>query len=81
MGDVINLNRYRKAKARAEKERQAASNRIRHGRTRSEKATARREQERTAAELDGKRLDGSGEPRKPGPTAVLPDADERPERP
>lgn len=56
MGDVINLNRYRKAKARAEKERLAAENRVRHGRTRAETKITKAEQERQAAELDGKRL-------------------------
>ena len=57
MGDVINLNRYRKAKARAEKARLAEANRARHGRTRSDKQVAKHEQERQVAELDGKRLD------------------------
>lgn len=80
MGDVINLNRYRKARARAEKERQAASNRVRHGRTRGEKATTRREQERTAAELDGKRIEGAAAPASPAPTPELQDADDGPKR-
>lgn len=66
MGDVINLNRYRKAKARAEKERLAAEKRARHGRTRTEKQTTRREQERQIKVLDGKRIEhpdeGPGEP-------------------
>ncbi len=56
MGDVINLNQYRKAKARAEKERLAAENRVRHGRTRGERKATKAEQEREAAELEGKRL-------------------------
>ncbi len=56
MGDVINLNRYRKAKARAEKERLAAENRVRHGRTRADEKVTKAEQDRGAAELDGKRL-------------------------
>lgn len=56
MGDVINLNQYRKARARAEKERQAAENRVRHGRTRGERKANKAEQERQAAELEGKRL-------------------------
>ena len=56
MGDVINLNQYRKAKARAEKEKAAAENRVRHGRTRVEEQTTQRELTRQAVELDGKRL-------------------------
>lgn len=56
MGDVINLNRYRKARARAEKERLAAENRARHGQNRVVRQTAKREEERRVAELDGKRL-------------------------
>lgn len=57
MGDVINLNRYRKARARAEKQREAEANRARHGRTRSERTATRREQRRSDAALDGKRLE------------------------
>lgn len=57
MGDVINLNQYRKARARAEKERLAAEKRVRHGRTRTDRKAAKDEQARQAAELEGKRLD------------------------
>jgi hypothetical protein len=56
MADVINLNRYRKAKQRAEKARLAEEQRARHGRSKTERTAARREQERQAGELDGKRL-------------------------
>jgi hypothetical protein len=56
MGDVINLNQYRKARARAEKERLAAEQRARHGRTRVARETVKRKEEHAAAELDGKRL-------------------------
>lgn len=56
MGDVISLNRFRKAKERAEAARKAEENRARHGRTRADKELVRREQERQDAELDGKRL-------------------------
>ena len=54
MGDVIYLSRYRKAKERAEKEKQAEANRVRHGRTKAEKKAVRLEQDRQAAELEGK---------------------------
>ncbi|MDC0666779.1 DUF4169 family protein [Nannocystis radixulma] len=59
MGDVINLNRYRKAKARAEKEQKAEANRARHARTRAEKQTVQRELDRQSVDLDGKRLDSA----------------------
>ena len=36
--EPINLNKFRKAKARADKEQQAQENRIKHGRTKAEKA-------------------------------------------
>lgn len=60
MGDVIYLDRYRKAKARAEKEQKADWNRARHGRTKAEKQTARRDQQRQSDELTGKLLEASG---------------------
>jgi hypothetical protein len=65
MGDVINLNRYRKAKARAEKQKSAEASRVRHGRTRVDKQAARREQDQQASELDGKRLDKTDDGPKP----------------
>ena len=36
--EPINLNKFRKAKARADKEQRAQENRIKHGRTKAEKA-------------------------------------------
>jgi len=55
MGDIVNLNRYRKAQARAEREKQAAENRVRFGRPKAETTAQRREQERTQRDLDGKK--------------------------
>lgn len=66
MGDVIYLSRYRKAKERAEKEKQAEANRVRHGRTKAEKKAVRAEQDRQAAELEGKRLEPEVAPRAQG---------------
>ncbi len=37
MGDLINLTRYRKQRRRSDKERSAAENRAKYGRTKSEK--------------------------------------------
>jgi hypothetical protein len=53
MAEIVNLNRARKARAKAEAERQAAANRAKHGRTGAEKANDRREEARRRALLDG----------------------------
>ena len=57
MGEVVNLNRLRKAKARAEAEATASANRARHGRTAAGKANDRRAEARREALLDGVRRD------------------------
>lgn len=57
MGEIVNLNRARKSKARAEKEAKAAANRIAFGLPKAEKQAARRERERLTQDLDGKKLD------------------------
>jgi len=56
MKDPINLNRVRKAQARADKQKQAGENRIRFGRTRVEKSLADAKAEKAAKELDNHRL-------------------------
>ena len=56
MGDVVNLNRFRKARAKAQQEKQAEENRVRHGRPKSEKLKSGDEQERADHDLDGKKL-------------------------
>lgn len=57
MAEIINLNRWRKAKTREEKNRQAEANRVAFGRTKAEKEAARRQAEQADAALDGKKLD------------------------
>lgn len=57
MGDVINLNRFRKQKARDEKAAQAASNRLLHGRTKAERAIEQASRAKETSDLDSKRLD------------------------
>lgn len=57
MASVINLNRFRKAKKRADAERRAAENRAAFGRSKDERQTLARERERTDRDLDGKRLE------------------------
>lgn len=53
MGDVVNLNRYRKKKARQEKERRAETNRRLHGRTKAERASEDAQKKRIEDKLDG----------------------------
>lgn len=57
MGDVVNLNRFRKQRARAERTEEAARNRTRFGRTKNEKLEQRKDQETRKRDLDGKKLD------------------------
>ncbi len=59
MGDVVNLNKFRKRKAKLEREKRAELNRRLHGRTKQERARdelAKRQLERS---LSGKELDKS----------------------
>ncbi len=55
MADLVNLNRFRKQKARAEKEAAAAENRARFGRTKAEKEAEAQDLARKARLLDGHR--------------------------
>lgn len=59
MGDVINLNRFRKQRAKGEREEAAARNRVRFGRSKEEKAKEKSETARRNRELEGKKLDDS----------------------
>lgn len=61
MAEIVNLNRHRKAAARAEAERQAAANRVKHGRTKAEKARDAAEETRRRAILDGARQEDGGD--------------------
>lgn len=56
-GNVVNLNRFRKKKARAAKEKQAEINRIRHGRTQAQKDFELAERQRVDKLFEGKRLE------------------------
>lgn len=52
MADIINLNKHRKHKARADAERRAADNRVRFGRTKAEKQKDAAETEAARRKLD-----------------------------
>ena len=51
--EIINLNRARKAKARAEKAGTAAANKMAFGRSKADRSATRAQAERAAALLDG----------------------------
>jgi hypothetical protein len=57
VADIVNLNKARKARAKAEAEETASANRVRFGRTRQEKEAARQEAERRTRDLEGKKLE------------------------
>ena len=53
MGEIVNLRKARKAKARAEAVADAAANRALHGRTAAERDRQLLERDRVRRELDG----------------------------
>ncbi|MDQ7246105.1 DUF4169 family protein [Dongia sedimenti] len=57
MAEIVNLNKLRKAKSRAEDESRAQANRIKYGRTKAEKENDRRAAERSAQLHQGKKLE------------------------
>lgn len=57
MGDVVNLNRYRKARDRRERAENAEANRAKFGRTKHERTRLQIESRRENAELEGKLLE------------------------
>jgi len=55
MGEIVNLRRVKKLRARDDAAQAAKENRIRHGRTAAEKANDAREAAHRAAALDDKK--------------------------
>lgn len=78
MGDVINLNQYRKRRERLEKAKKARENRAKSGRTGAEKAAHRHEAEKTGAELERKVLTPAGESETKAEPGAAPDGDREP---
>ncbi|HWA73579.1 MAG TPA: DUF4169 family protein [Polyangiaceae bacterium] len=69
MSNVVNLNKFRKQKAKAEREKRAETNRRLHGRTKLERARDEQQKQQLQAKLAGKLLqtqpaDGEGDPQK-----------------
>ena len=57
MGDVVNLNRFRKQKAKAERQKRAEVNRRLHGRTKAERAREELQKRKLTQAVDGAKLD------------------------
>ena len=55
MAEPINLNRFRKEKARADKKARADANAVRFGRTKAQKDVDKARQEKADRDLDGKK--------------------------
>jgi hypothetical protein len=60
MGDLVNLNRFRKRTDREQEARQAESNRARFGRTKAERKAAEQRTQRANEVLDQHRIDDEG---------------------
>jgi hypothetical protein len=57
MAEIVNLRRARKTKGRAEKDRAAEANRVKHGVTKSERDLARTRADKAAHDLESRKLD------------------------
>jgi hypothetical protein len=57
MGELVNLNKYRKQREKLASAKRAAENRVKFGRDKTERARARADQDRETRNLDDKLLD------------------------
>jgi len=57
MAEIVNLNLARKAKAKAQAEKTAANNRIKHGTPKHLRKLGEAERKKVQAEIDAKRLE------------------------
>jgi len=57
MGKVVNLNKFRKRKAKAERSKRAEVNRRLHGRTKAERARDELQKRQLTRQVDGARLE------------------------
>ena len=62
MAKIINLNKFRKQKAKLEREKQAETNRRFHGRTKAERQLELMQKQRLQDKVDGARLEPSPPP-------------------
>lgn len=57
MGDIVNLNQFRKRRERELKDEQTLGNHVKSGQTKADRKSLRHEVERRRRELDSKRVD------------------------
>ena len=57
MAEPVNLNRFRKQKARAERQARASENAVKHGRTKAEKSLEAARRNKALRDLDAHRSD------------------------
>ena len=57
MTEPVNLNRFRKARAKSEAKATAAENRVRFGRSKAEQTRVQAEREKAQRDLDGSKRD------------------------
>ncbi len=60
MAEIVNLNHFRKARQKADKDTQAARNRMHHGRRKDDRQRQDREEHRRRQKLDGRQLGDDG---------------------
>lgn len=60
MAEIVNLNRYRKARKKERAQADAEENRVRHGRTGAEKRRDADERDGETRSLDGAKLEDDG---------------------
>ncbi len=61
MTKVTNLNRFRKSRTRSERQKRAAENRVRFGRTKAEKVLSEARKTKAEIHLDGHKLEKDDE--------------------
>jgi hypothetical protein len=57
MGDVISLNKFKKKKEREAKAQRAAENRLKHGKSKAERESEKKQRELAEKHIDGHKLD------------------------
>ncbi|MEY4545696.1 MAG: hypothetical protein RL685_1891 [Pseudomonadota bacterium] len=62
MGNVVNLNKFRKLKAKTDRSKRAEVNRRLHGRTKAERTREELQKRQLTNKLDGARLEGATDP-------------------
>jgi hypothetical protein len=76
VGDIVNLNKFRKRKAKLQRQKRAETNRRLHGRTKAERTEEELAKKRLSSRVDGARLErpeASAEPTQTEP-ATSPDS-------